>query len=167
MSEHKAKRRAKAKRVPMSEHKAATKRRNRIAKKRKASLDAQVSVKRVHVKVADEAGVDENKNAFEVGKGLNDVFEVGEGENQADDADVGESQAEDANVDDSETFGVGEGENPDIEQRNDATGTDTDEGVIEVKRMIETALVSAEIGGGFVDTSGLHKVKSKDRRWIR
>jgi hypothetical protein len=33
------------------------------------------------VKVADGAHVDKPKNAFEVGKGLNDVFEVGEGEN--------------------------------------------------------------------------------------
>jgi hypothetical protein len=58
--------------------------------------------------------VNENKNAFEVGKGLNDVFKVGEGENHADDADV----------DDSETFGVGEGENQDVEHTNDVTGTD-------------------------------------------
>jgi hypothetical protein len=33
------------------------------------------------VKVADGADVDEPNNAFEVGKGLNDVFEVREGEN--------------------------------------------------------------------------------------
>jgi hypothetical protein len=47
-----------------------------------------------------------------------------------------------------------------------------------VKRMSETALVSAEIGGGFVDMSGLHENKVKrqnerdgtcehqDQRWI-
>jgi hypothetical protein len=48
-----------------------------------------------------------------------------------------------------------------VAHTNDVTGTDTDEGV-EVKRMIETAFVSAEIGGEFVDASELHKMKSRE-----
>jgi hypothetical protein len=112
------------------------------------------------VKVADGADVDETKNAFEVGKGRDDAFKVGKGRDDAFEVVEGENQADDADIDDDTgTFEVGEGENQDVENTNDVTGTDTDEG-IEVKRMTETALVSAEIGGGFVDASGLNEMKS-------